>query len=95
MFPTNHGGVSSNAVGACDKDGNYFILNAASGSPIFPVKETPVPSTNPEWQHPWPTQPISSVESFTPINVHTPYSKNDTAVPEFTPSDHAPPPLCA
>lgn len=73
------------AVADIDKDGQYFIINRETGSPIFPVSEVPVPSTSPSWQNAWPTQPISSVQSLTPLTLpHTPAQKLKL-VPEFTP----------
>src|SRR6185437_13151931 len=36
-----------------------FILNRVTGQPIYPVKETPVPTrTDIPGEEPWPTQPI-------------------------------------
>jgi quinohemoprotein ethanol dehydrogenase len=75
------------ALGECSKNGNYYILNRATGQPIFPVTEQPVPSTMPAWQHAWPTQPSSSVESLTPLSVEgNPSTLAGFPVrPEYTP----------
>ena len=54
------------ALGHCSKNGNYYILDRRNGNPVFSVTETPVPTT-PAWQHPSPTQPMSSVEPLTPL----------------------------
>jgi alcohol dehydrogenase (cytochrome c) len=75
------------ALGECSKNGNYYILNRATGRPIFPVTEKPVPSTMPAWQHAWPTQPSSSVEPLTPLSVEgNPSTLAGFPVkPEYTP----------
>jgi alcohol dehydrogenase (cytochrome c) len=75
------------ALGHCSKNGNYYILNRATGRPIFPVTEVPVPSTMPAWQHAWPTQPRSSVEPLTPLSVQgNPSTLAGFPVkPEYTP----------
>jgi PQQ-dependent dehydrogenase (methanol/ethanol family) len=72
------------ALGECSKNGNYYILNRATGQPIFPVTEKPVPSTMPAWQHAWPTQPTSAVEPLTPLSVEGPIP-GFTVVPQYTP----------
>ena len=43
-----------------------WILDRASGEPLFPYEEVAVPPTpaNAAFQHPWPTQPVSSIESL-------------------------------
>jgi glucose dehydrogenase len=66
LFPVRAGARSVPAIGHCSKNGNYYILDRRNGRPIFPVTEMPVP-TRPSWQHPSPTQPVSSVEPLTPL----------------------------
>ena len=43
-----------------------WILDRASGESLFPYEEVAVPPTpaNAAFQHPWPTQPVSSIESL-------------------------------
>jgi quinohemoprotein ethanol dehydrogenase len=55
------------AVEGTTKAGSTFILDRASGEPLVPYAEVPVPPTpaNAAFQHPWPTQPVSSIESLT------------------------------
>lgn len=84
LFNVQMDGHSYPAVGHCNKDGNYFILDRATGRPLFPVTEVPVP-TQPAWQDPWPTQPMSSVQPLTPMTISGPVSPGVTAAPEFTP----------
>jgi quinohemoprotein ethanol dehydrogenase len=55
------------AIEHTNKTGFVWILDRASGEPLFPYAEVPVPPTaaNAEFQHPWPTQPVSSIGSIT------------------------------
>ena len=84
LFDLHRNGRTYQAVGHCNKDGEYFILDRATGHPIYPVKEVPVP-TQPSWQKPSPTQPVSSVEHLSEQSVNGPVIPGMSAVPEFTP----------
>jgi quinohemoprotein ethanol dehydrogenase len=55
------------AIEHTNKTGYVWILDRASGEPLFPYAEVPVPPTpaNALFQHPWPTQPASSIGSLT------------------------------
>jgi quinohemoprotein ethanol dehydrogenase len=55
------------AIEHTNKTGYVWILDRASGEPLFPYAEVAVPPTpaNAEFQHPWPTQPESSIGSIT------------------------------
>jgi quinoprotein glucose dehydrogenase len=51
------------AVAQITKSGFVFILDRATGAPVFPVAETPVPSQSElAGEQPWPTQPIPTYE---------------------------------
>jgi glucose dehydrogenase len=54
------------AIEGTTKAGYTFILDRASGESLFPYEEVAVPPTpaNAAYQHPWPTQPVSSIESL-------------------------------
>jgi alcohol dehydrogenase (cytochrome c) len=52
------------AIEHTSKTGYMFILNRRTGESLFPYQEVSVP-TEPAWQSPWPTQPVSSIESLT------------------------------
>jgi quinohemoprotein ethanol dehydrogenase len=56
------------AIYQVSKTGWMWILDRASGESLFPYAEVPVPPTpaNAMFQQPWPTQPVSSVESLIP-----------------------------
>ncbi len=84
LFDVHRNGRDYQAVGHCNKDGEYFILDRATGEPIYPVTEVPVP-TQPAWQKPWPTQPVSAVESLATRSVKGPVLPGITAAPRFTP----------
>jgi quinohemoprotein ethanol dehydrogenase len=84
LFNVTKNGRTFPAVGHCNKTGEYFILNRVTGEPLFPVREEPVPTTDPDWQHAWPTQPVSSVERLAPISLDS-VPDGITAAPRFTP----------
>jgi quinohemoprotein ethanol dehydrogenase len=84
LFSFTRSGQSLPALGHCGKNGNYYILDRRTGVPIFPVTEVPVPTT-PNWQHPWPTQPVSSVEPLAPLAVILPTPPTITVAPHYTP----------
>jgi quinohemoprotein ethanol dehydrogenase len=54
------------AIEGTTKAGSTFILDRASGESLFPYEEVAIPPTpaNATYQHPWPTQPVSSIESL-------------------------------
>jgi quinohemoprotein ethanol dehydrogenase len=49
------------------KTGYMWILDRASGEPLVPYNEVAIPTTpaNAAFQQPWPTQPVSSIQSLT------------------------------
>lgn len=90
LFPVQKDGQTIPALGHCSKNGNYYILDRRNGQPIYPVTEVPVPTT-PAWQHPSPTQPVSSVEPLTPLTFvpgtidFTKLPTGITLAPEYAP----------
>jgi quinohemoprotein ethanol dehydrogenase len=50
------------------KNGYMWVLDRASGESLFAYDEVAIPPVpaNAAFQHPWPTQPVSSIESLTP-----------------------------
>lgn len=59
LITITHNGKKVDAIAQPTKDGLLFVLNRVTGQPIFPVKETKVPTTPAlPGEHPWPTQPI-------------------------------------
>jgi quinohemoprotein ethanol dehydrogenase len=59
------------AIEGTTKAGYTFILDRASGESLFPYEEVAIPPTpaNAAYQHPWPTQPVSSIESLAELKV--------------------------
>ncbi|QMU28257.1 outer membrane protein assembly factor BamB family protein [Adhaeribacter radiodurans] len=59
LMTVKHNGKLVDAVVQATKDGLIFVFDRDTGTPLFPVKEVPVP-TSPALpgEHPWPTQPI-------------------------------------
>jgi quinohemoprotein ethanol dehydrogenase len=57
------------AIGHANKNGFYFILDRRDGKPLYEVRETPVPTTEPAWQNAWPTQPVPAIDPLIPQNV--------------------------
>ncbi|HVW13782.1 MAG TPA: PQQ-binding-like beta-propeller repeat protein [Mucilaginibacter sp.] len=62
LVTVKHDGKMVDAVAQPTKHGFIFVLDRLTGQPLFPVKETPVP-TNSELagEKPWPTQPIPTL----------------------------------
>ena len=38
--------------------GHVFVLDRDTGEPVFPIEERPVPASDVEGEHAWPTQPF-------------------------------------
>ena len=60
LFDVRKDGRTIAAVAAMNKSGYLFILDRATGKPIYPVTETPVPASTVTDEQAWPTQPIPS-----------------------------------
>lgn len=58
LVTVNHGGKMIDAVAQVTKVGNLFLLDRATGEPLFPVEERPVPQTELPGEQTWPTQPF-------------------------------------
>jgi alcohol dehydrogenase (cytochrome c) len=64
LFDATIGGTSVQGIGEASKTGWLYLLDRATGKPLFPTPEKPVPQ-QPE-QQTWPTQPTPSYEPFVP-----------------------------
>lgn len=61
LLTVTHGGKRVDAVAQATKDGLVFVFDRETGKPLFPVKETAVPTTPAlPGEQPWPTQPMPS-----------------------------------
>lgn len=52
------------AVAITTKTGMVFVLNRATGTPLYPIYERPVPQSDVPGERTWPTQPFSSLPSL-------------------------------
>jgi quinoprotein glucose dehydrogenase len=51
-------GGKVDAVAVATKHGFVFVLDRATGAPLFPVEERPVPASDVAGERAWPTQPV-------------------------------------
>jgi quinoprotein glucose dehydrogenase len=51
-------GAKVDAVAQATKSGFVFVLERATGAPLFPVEERPVPQSDLPGERAWPTQPV-------------------------------------
>ncbi|MES2775667.1 MAG: PQQ-binding-like beta-propeller repeat protein [Bacteroidota bacterium] len=58
-------GKKIDAVSVATKHGFVFVFNRKTGVPLFPIEEKPFPASEMPGEKAWPTQPISSLPSFT------------------------------
>ncbi|MDB4925078.1 PQQ-binding-like beta-propeller repeat protein [Mucilaginibacter sp.] len=62
LITITRNGKRVDAIAQPTKDGLLFVLDRVTGKPLFPVKETKVPTTPAlPGEHPWPTQPIPTL----------------------------------
>ena len=69
-----------------NKTGYVWLLDRASGEPLFPYDEVAVPPTPADaaFENPWPTQPQSSIESLTEQLVNQALPAGYTYAPMWT-----------
>jgi quinohemoprotein ethanol dehydrogenase len=81
---TAHDGTP--AIAHTSKTGYTFILDRRTGKSLFPWSEVAVPATPPEaaFQHPWPTQPVSSIETLLEHEAELPLPAGYIAAPMWT-----------
>jgi quinohemoprotein ethanol dehydrogenase len=74
------------AIEHTNKTGYMWILDRASGEPLIPYQEVAVPPTpaNAAFQHPWPTQPVSSIQSLIGHEVTEPVGAGQVAAPMWS-----------
>ena len=68
LVTVTHGGASVPAVLQATKTGMLFVLERATGRPIFPVEERPVPASDIPGEQASPTQPFTAV--IAPLSPH-------------------------
>ncbi|OGT70276.1 MAG: hypothetical protein A3H44_01160 [Gammaproteobacteria bacterium RIFCSPLOWO2_02_FULL_57_10] len=86
LFDIANNGSAVPALGVTTKSGYLYILNRATGEPIYGVEETPVPQSNVPGEHTFATQPI-------PVNppalARVSYTATDLVRAEQTSAEHA------
>ncbi len=95
LFDMEVNGEPVKALAQANKNGWLYILNRATGEPVHPIIETPVPTeTDREGEQPWPTQPIphkANGERMEPVSPVFPeeippeHAAGKRLVPQFTP----------
>ena len=58
LVTVNHGGRSVDAVVITTKMGHVFVFERATGKPLFPIEERPVPASDVPGESAWATQPF-------------------------------------
>jgi quinohemoprotein ethanol dehydrogenase len=74
------------AIAHTSKTGYTFILDRRTGESLFPWSEVPIPPTpsNAAFQHPWPTQPVSSIGTLLEHSAELPLPAGYVAAPMWT-----------
>jgi quinohemoprotein ethanol dehydrogenase len=69
LFDAKFNGVKHPAVAYVNKVGMTFVLDRATGKPLIPVKEVPVPQSHADGVNTWPTQPVPATKNvlFNPV----------------------------
>lgn len=68
LFTMERNGQSIPAIGHANKNGFYFVLDRRDGTPLYNVKEMPVPA-GPAYQNASKTQPVPDTEPLIPHEV--------------------------
>jgi quinoprotein glucose dehydrogenase len=62
-------GKPTAAVLQATKTGMLFVLDRATGAPLWPVEERQVPASDVPGERAWPTQPFSTIEALSPHRI--------------------------
>lgn len=65
LLTINRNSKKIDAVAVATKHGFVFVFDRVTGEPLFPIEEKPFPKSAMPGEASWPTQPISSLPSFT------------------------------
>jgi quinoprotein glucose dehydrogenase len=65
LLQVNKNGKQTDAVAIATKHGFVFVFDRVTGEPLFPIEEKPFPPSEMPGEEAWPTQPISTLPSFT------------------------------
>jgi quinoprotein glucose dehydrogenase len=58
LLTVKHGGKNVDIIAQATKFGFLYVLNRATGEPLWPVEERPVPKSDMPGEESWPTQPF-------------------------------------
>lgn len=61
LVTVNHDGKKIEAIAQITKHGFVFLLDRATGQPVFPIEEKAFPTSGLPGEDPWPTQPIPTL----------------------------------
>jgi quinoprotein glucose dehydrogenase len=61
LLTVKHDGKKVDILAEAGKNGFLYVLNRATGKPLWPIVEQPVPKSDMPGQIAWPTQPIPTV----------------------------------
>ncbi len=81
LITITRNGKQIDAVSQTTKQGYVFVFDRETGTPIFPIKETPIPASDIPGEQSWPTQPLPvkpapyARQSFTENDI-SPYAEN-------------------
>lgn len=65
LITVNREGKKIDAIAVATKHGFVFVFDRETGEPVFPIEEKPFPASEMPGEEAWPTQPISSLPTFT------------------------------
>lgn len=81
LITITRNGKRIDAVAQVTKQGYVFVFDRETGTPLFPIKETPVPRSDIPGEEAWPTQPLPTKpapyarQTFTEEDIN-PYAAN-------------------
>src|SRR5206468_2362217 len=58
LLTVKHNGQMVDVVAQASKSGFLYVFNRATGEPLWPIEERPVPQTDVPGEESWPTQPF-------------------------------------
>ncbi len=84
LLTVTRDGRSVDAVAQITKAGYVFLFDRATGTPLFPIEERPVPQSDIPGEQTWPTQPFPTLPA--------PFTRQAIALsdlPTYSPGSHA------
>ncbi|MES3018412.1 MAG: pyrroloquinoline quinone-dependent dehydrogenase [Bacteroidota bacterium] len=69
LMTIKRNGKSIDVVAQFTKSGHVFVFDRATGKPVFPIKEVPVPKSPVAEEEAWPTQPLPTIPASVSRNL--------------------------